>query len=107
MGKIAKILPPDRLAIAEKNGIPLTTVYKRLQRGWDVDKAITEPPRESKRKRDDEGQFIGVGKGKPRSFTLPKEWDEKLDKAISLSNLSPSECVAQLIVNELKKMNLD
>ncbi len=103
MGKVAKLLPPEKVAIAERNNIPLTTVYKRLKRGWDLEKAITQPPRESNRKRSEEGEFIGSGKGKPRCFTLPLEWDEKLEKAIADSELNQSEWVAQVVMNKLKR----
>ena len=106
MGKVAKIVPADKMAIAEKNGIPKTTVYKRVQAGWDLEKAISKPPRKSKRKRDSEGNFIGIGKAKPRSFTLPNEWDEKLELALSNTDLTQSEFVAKVIIKELKKMKL-
>ncbi|WP_146131502.1 hypothetical protein [Merismopedia glauca] len=104
MGRVAKLVPPEKLALAKKNGISVTTVYKRLQRGWDIDKAISEQPRENKRQRDrnDEGLFTGVGKGKTRTFKIPKQWDEKLDLAIADSDLTLSEWVAEVIVNKLK-----
>lgn len=104
MGKVAKIVPPEKMAIAQKNGIPRTTVYNRLRAGWDIEEAITKPSRKSNRKRDSEGNFIGIGKGKTRSFTLPNEWDDKLDLAVSNSNLNQSDFLASIVIKELKKM---
>ncbi len=108
MGKVGKIVPPDKMAIAEKNKIPRTTLYNRLRAGWDIEEAITKPSQQrgGKRKRDSEGTFIGVGKGKPRAFTLPKEWDEKLDKAIADSDLNQSEFLEKIVINKLKRMKL-
>lgn len=106
MGKVGKIVPPDKMAIAKKNGIPRTTVYNRIRSGWDIEKAIAKPPRASNRKRDNEGNFIGIGKGKPRFFTLPKEWDEKLNKAIADSGLNQSEFLEKILINKLKRMKL-
>ena len=104
MGKVGKLVSPEELAIAEKNGIPKVTVYKRLDRGWDVQKAITKSPRKTGNKqRDEEGQFTGVGKGQVRSFTLPVEWDEKLTVAIADSGKSQTEWLEETIINKLKR----
>lgn len=106
MGKVAKIVTSEKMAIAEKNGIPRTTVYNRVRAGWDIEEAITKPPRKSKRKRDCEGNFTGIGKAKSRSFTLPNEWDEKLETALSSTDLTQSEFIAKILIKELKKMKV-
>ena len=108
MGKVGKIVPPDKMAIAEKNNIPLTTVYNRVRAGWNIEKAITKPPRRRNnfKERDEEGNFVaagGVSKGKKRSFALPSDWDEVLDKEIEASGLIQSEYVAKLVLNKLKR----
>lgn len=107
MGKVGKIVPAEKMAIAEKNGIPRTTVYNRIRSGWDIEEAITKPSRGSRnKKRDSEGNFTGIGKAKPRSFTLTKEWDSKLDTAIANSDLNQSDFLAKIVIKELKRMKL-
>ena len=105
MGKVAKILPPEKLAIADKNNIPKTTVYNRIRAGWDIEEAITKPPRERKniKDRDSEGSFAGSGKGKKRSFALPDEWDEVLDKEIEASGMIQAVYLEKVIINKLKR----
>lgn len=104
MGKVGKIVPPDKMAIAEKNNIPRTTLYNRIRSGWDIEKAISEPPRRTvKIERDKEGTFIGIGKGKPRGFTVREEWEKALETAIADSGLTQSEWVEKVIINKLKR----
>lgn len=104
MGKVAKLVPPEKLEIAEKNGIPKVTVYKRLDRGWDIHRAITEPTKKVARERDEKGEFISQGRGKPRTITLPEEWDEVFDEVVKSSQLNQSEWISELVVNKLKRM---
>ncbi|MBE9169353.1 hypothetical protein IQ238_18105 [Pleurocapsales cyanobacterium LEGE 06147] len=104
MGKIAKIVPPEKLAIAEENGIPTVTVYKRLQRGWDLEKAITKSTREVHRQRNDAGEFADSGKGQIWRFSMPAEWDSKLEKAIADSGLSQYDFLANVVINKLKRI---
>ncbi len=40
------------MAIADKNGIPRTTLYNRIRAGWDLEKAISEPSKKTVSKRD-------------------------------------------------------
>ncbi len=108
MGKVGKIVPPDKMAIAEKNGIPRTTLYNRMRSGWDIEEAITKPPRQRSniRERDEEGNFVAAGdvnKGKRRSFALPSNWDEVLDKEIAASGLIQAEYLEKLVINKLKR----
>ncbi|MDJ0743346.1 MAG: hypothetical protein QNJ32_08290 [Xenococcaceae cyanobacterium MO_167.B27] len=106
MPKVGKLVPPDKLAIAIKNKISRTTLYNRIRAGWDIDKAISEPPRKRtvNLERNEAGVFVGVGKGKQRTFSLPKDLDEKLDMAIAESGLSPSQWIEETIINKLKQI---
>lgn len=107
MGKVGKIVPPDKMAIAEKNGIPRTTLYNRLRAGWDLDRAITEPSRKIvKIERGEEGTFVGANKAKPRYFSLPVELDEKLEKIIKKSGKSPSVWLEEEMTKKLKRMKV-
>ena len=108
MPKVGKKVPPEKMAIADANGIPRSTLYNRINGGWDIDKAITEPPRKKaiKLERNEEGIFVGSGKGKARHFSLPEELDEKLDKAIAKSGLAPSQWIEQVITNKLKRIKV-
>lgn len=105
MGKIGKLIPPDKMAIAEENGIPRTTAYNRIRAGWDLDEAVTKPSRKvaSKKKRNEEGIFEGTGKGKSRGFTLREEWEPALEQAIADSGLTQSEWVEEIIIDKLKR----
>ena len=107
MGKVGKIVPPEKMAIAEKNGIPRTTLYNRIRTGWDIEEAITKPPRQRSniRERNEEGSFVAAdgGKGKKRSFALNSEWDKVLDQEIAASGLIQAEYLEKLVMNKLKR----
>lgn len=106
MGKVGKILSKEEAAIAESNGIPLQTAYKRLQRGWEVERAITTPPKAApgQKLNREMGEFTtNEPKGKQRSIRLPAEWDEKADQAIAESGLTQSEWIGMAVVEYLKK----
>jgi hypothetical protein len=90
MGKVGKVVPPDKIAIAEKNGILTNTLYARLNRGWDIEKAISTPPKKqphlAKMKRNEEGEIVtDREKGKARGVRFPKEKDDLIDEAIANS----------------------
>lgn len=102
MPRTSKLLTDEQLAIAEKNGIPKVTVYKRLDRGWDVEKAITKPTRKAGNTKRKDGLFVDAGRGESRFFSLPQEWDEKLKQAIADSGVSEKEWIEQTIINKLK-----
>ena len=105
MPKVGKLVPPDKMAIADKNGIPRTTLYNRIRAGWDIDRAISEPSKKikGKKKRNEEGFFVDTGKGKPRGFTVREEWERALDQAIADSGLTQSEWVEKTIIDKLKR----
>lgn len=108
MPKVGKKVPPDKMAIADANGIPRSTLYTRLSKGWNIDRAISEPPRKKavNLERNEEGVFVSAGKGKARHFSLPEELDEKLDKAIAKSGLAPSQWIEETVINRLKRIKV-
>lgn len=97
-------LTEEEWAVAAANKIPKVTVYKRLQRGWSLEDAITKPTRKTAAKRNKSGLFEGKGKGKARAFQMPAERDEELDAAIAASGLSQSEFCANIIAAELDRL---
>jgi hypothetical protein len=105
MPKVGKLVPPDKMAIAEKNGIPRTTLYNRIRAGWDIDEAISKPSKKiaGEKQRNEEGFFIGTDKGKSRAFRVKEEWQEALDQAIADSGLTQSEWVEKVIIDKLKR----
>ena len=94
------------MAIADRNEIPRTTLYRRISSGWDLERAISEPPKRAnnkKRKRNEDGIFVDTGKGKQRGFTIPEEWEPVLEQAVADSGLTQSEWVGKVIVDKLKR----
>jgi hypothetical protein len=102
MPRESKLLTEKQLAIAEKNGIPKVTVYKRLDRGWDVEEAISKPTRKPKNVRREDGLFVNAGRGERRYFSLPVQWENDFKQAIANSELSESEWIEQTIIDKLK-----
>lgn len=102
MPRVSKLLTDEQIAIAEENGIPKVTVYKRLDRGWDVEKAITKPTRKPGNVKRKDGLFVDAGRAKARFFSLPQEWDDKLKIAIAESGMSENEWLEQTIIEKLK-----
>jgi hypothetical protein len=105
MPKVGKLVPPDKMAIAEKNGIPRTTLYNRIRAGWDIDEAISKQSKKiaGEKQRNEEGPLIGTDKGKSRAFRVREEWQKALDQAIADSGLTQSEWVEKVIIDKLKK----
>jgi hypothetical protein len=110
MGKIGKILSAADKETAIANGIPLPTVYKRIDRGWSVADAITKPARSGsvERPRDDIGEFLpkAIALGRGRSTRLPADLDQELDSLIEASGQSQSDFLAAIIVEWLQKKAL-
>ncbi len=104
MPRSSKLLTDEQLAIAQKNGIPKVTVYKRLERGWDVEKAITKPTRQPGNVKRKDGLFVDAGRGETRFFSLPVEWDEKLKQAIADSKMSEKDWIEEKMIKELKRL---
>ena len=93
MPRTSKLLTEEQLAIAESYGIPKVTIYKRLNRGWDIEKAITKPTRKPGNVKRKDGLFVDAGRAKARYFSLPQEWDDELKQAIADSEMSDSEWI--------------
>lgn len=102
MPRTSKLLTDEQLAIAEKNGIPKVTVYKRLDRGWEIEEAIVKPTRKAGNVKRKDGLFVDAGRGETKFFSLPVEWDEKLKGAIANSEMSEKEWIEQTIIDKLK-----
>jgi hypothetical protein len=103
MGKVGKILSAEQKQTALNNGLKLVTVYDRLNRGWDIERAIVEPPkRKYVPKRELTGEIKSEGKGKIRSFRVPIELDEEVDRLIEESGLSASEWAGKAIAEYLQ-----
>ncbi len=102
-------LSQEDKALAEKNGIPLSTVYARLRSGWDKRRAITSPStRKARRpiKRNELGEIVTDDpKGKMRMFQVPQRYEEQLEQAIEVSGKSQSEWVADVIMDYLSRKN--
>ncbi len=103
MPRASKLLTDEQKAIAEDNEIPLVTVYKRLDRGWDIEEAITKPTRKLKNVKREDGLFVDAGRGETRYFSLPVEWDDKLKQAIAKSGITESEWIEKAIIDKLKQ----
>jgi hypothetical protein len=110
MGKVGKILSAADKDMAIANGVPLPTVYKRIDRGWSVADAISKPARSlpANLKRDEVGEFVpdAVARGRGRSTRLPIELDPELDAAIEASGQSQSDFLAAIVVDWLQKKAL-
>lgn len=113
MGKVGYKLPKKYKEKAIENGISLQTVYCRLERGWDLDRAVSEDPRKNRTpiaaaidSRDEEGNLKSVGrpKGKIISFTPYRDMEDRLKKAIEESGQSRSVFIADAIEEYLDKL---
>ena len=113
MGKVGYKLPKAYKEKAIENGISLQTVYCRLERGWDLERAVTEDPRKNRTpiaaaidSRDEEGNLKSVGrpKGKLISFTPYRDMEDRLKKAIEESGESRSVFLADAIEQYLDKL---
>jgi hypothetical protein len=113
MGKVGYKLPEKYKQIAISNGLSLPTVYARIERGWDLERAVSEDPRKNrtpisaeKKLRDEHGNLKSVGrpKGKLISFTPYRDMEDKLQKAINESGQSRSVFLADAIEEYLEKL---
>lgn len=102
MPRVSKLITDEQLAIAEQNGIPKVTVYKRLDRGWDIEEAISKPTRKAGNVKRQDGLFVDAGRGERRYFSLPVEWEKDFASAIANSEFSESEWIEQTIIDKLK-----
>jgi hypothetical protein len=110
MAKAPYVLPNEYKEKAIANGINLATVYKRVQRGWDFERAVTEKPQHQHHphmftypRKEGMLQPSDRPKGKKRAFTYYKDDDEQLDKAIAESGLTGSEFICNAVEEYLEK----
>ncbi|WP_373479261.1 hypothetical protein [Geminocystis sp.] len=108
--KTNKIFPNEYREKAIANNIALATVYSRLERGWDLDKAVTTPPIRKtyihQAKRED-GWVVSSDRPrlkKSMSVSLYEDLEPLFNKALADSGLSCSEFIANAIEQYLKKL---
>jgi hypothetical protein len=96
----------EQMAIASSNGIAPNTVYARLKNGWDLHRAITEPPRKlpqlAKLSRNEEGSLVtDKPKGKKRSFSFDADLDPLVDEMIAASGMTFTDWLNQMVREKL------
>ncbi len=108
--KTSKVFPDDYKEKAIANNISVNTVYSRLERGWDLDKAVTTPPirktyiHEAKR---EDGWVIPSDRPrlkKSMSVSLYQDLEPLFNEALADSGLSCSEFIANAIEQYLLKL---
>lgn len=104
MPRKSKLLTPNQFKIAQNNNIPRVTVYKRLKSGWDISEAITKPTRKVDHMIREEGLFVESEKGKKRSFSLDKDWDQDLEFVIDNSKLPEEKLISKIVIDRLKTL---
>jgi hypothetical protein len=109
--KPGHVLPDEDKKIAIANGLALQTVYGRIKRGWDIDKAINTPPTKITHavtaQRDEEGLLLSNNRPKSKksmSFTLYEDMEDLFNQAYQQSNLSRSEFIATAMEQYLLKL---
>jgi len=89
----------------EKLGIPISTAYRRIKKGWDKEKAISTQPNPKKShdlKRSESGEVLGRGLGKYTfGFRLPVELEQKLLERLEAIGKSPQEYLEELLAEHL------
>ena len=106
MGKVAKKLPEEYKEKAIANGISLQTVYQRLQRGWELEKAVTTVSHRKNLYRSEDGTIISGDRPKTTktyAFCAYQDNQELLEKAIEQSGKSQSVFFADIIDSWLKR----
>lgn len=106
MGKSAVLLPDEYKEVAIENNISLQTVYARIRRGWDLDRAVMEEPRqiENIKGRKNEGEFTEGKrpKSKAMSFCFYEDRLEDLEEAIVNSGKTKSDFICDALEHYLK-----
>ena len=111
MSRVGKKVPPQEMAIAEENGISRSTLYARLNQGWDIEKAISEPPKRrpqlNKLKRNEDGELVTVNerKGKSRTVRFPESKDDLLDEAIADSGMNQVDFIVKATLEYINTKN--
>ena len=111
MGKVAHKLPDEYKEKALANNLSIQTVYARIKRGWDLERAVTEkpkniPPHLLTHERV-EGMIQAGERPKSsyrRGFFFYKDSEELLDRAITSSGLTQSDFYCHAIEQYLLKL---
>ena len=109
MGKRGILLSEENKHRAKENGLSLQTVYGRLKRGWEVERAITEPPQSTNfhnLPRSPTGEVTRGEhkKGRLRSIRFWDYMDEEIDKAIAASGMNQSDWVTMAVEEYYQKL---
>jgi hypothetical protein len=56
-------IPEEFYEIAKSNGISPTTLYNRVEKGWEIEKASSSPPDHKKESQRIKSRFYGVSRG--------------------------------------------
>jgi hypothetical protein len=105
------VLPDKYKELAIANRISLKTVYHRIKRGWEIEKAVTTPPSnrgESSRKNGRVHGSIRAGdrpKGSPITFTMYQDSQDLFNEAVNKSGLSRSGFVANVVEQYLRSIS--
>jgi len=106
MAKAHYKVRPEDLAIAESNGIPTSTFYRRLANGWDLEKAKTQPSRGGLKdvKRSATGEIESNGLGRNRSIRLSEDLDPLVDQYLKESGQSAIALFRSILEPALRKL---
>lgn len=109
MSKNPYVLPLEYKQLAIDNGLKIQTVYKRIQKGWDLYRACTQKARKPPSHLYTAPRVEGmIQSERPRSkkvtFNYYDDDADRLDKAIDESGLSASEFTAKAMEEYLDKL---
>jgi hypothetical protein len=109
INKKGKKLPPEYQEKAIANGLSLSTVYDRLNRGWDLDKAVNTPPTRktyasSSERIDGSIKATDRPRGRTITFSTYKDIEPLLNDAIKESGKSKSQFIADAVEQYLLKL---
>jgi hypothetical protein len=111
MPAVGIVLDEKHKQIALKNNISLQTVYARIKRGWNVDRAVSEVPQKTNvhvLPRSNRGPVLAGEhpKGKHRSIRLYKYMDNEIDQIIEEMGLNQSDFIAMAVEQYYKNIYL-
>jgi hypothetical protein len=107
--KVGKKLPPKYHKLMEENKLSASTVYDRINRGWDVEKAVSTPPtRKTYASTENREEGVMIPSNRPRgksiTFSPYKDYENLLNDAIAESGKSRSEFIADALDHYLYKV---
>jgi hypothetical protein len=95
-----KSVPTTVLPSDAHPSITRQAYYARLCKGWDLDRAKSEPAHRSP-----STPFEGMVRGRSLGFRLPKEWEPEYLAAVAESGLTASDWVAIAVGEKLRKQS--